>query len=378
MTTEATDTALTSARFTAKDAWEAIELCHRSGWTDGLPVIPPTVDRVASFVDAVGRSPDEVLGVYRDRGLSVTVEKAAINAVMAGCLPEYFPVVLAIVEAMFAAGGLVAAQVSTGGAAVGFIVNGPVRILIGMNCRGDFLGPGNRANASIGRSIRLIQKNAFGSVSGAGNPSVGDRVALDRATLGQPARYVGYHIVENEEDFPDLDPMHVELGYSRDQSVATVFPAHWHAQISAHTERSPQQVVDTIAHYALGHGKLSDSSHTVIILPPEIAAMLSGSGWSKETFRQSLYEATTRSKAWVKQHGFQTGIPVAARGEQVQTGDERIVYAIAGGAERIYPVIAGGPAGAFIDIIYSYSGSTASKEIAPSINEALEESEWSR
>jgi hypothetical protein len=155
--------------------------------------------------------------------------------------------------------------------------------------------------------------------------------------------------------------------------VVTVFPAHWHAQISAHTERSPRQVVDTIAHYALGHGKLSDGSHTVIILPPEIAAMLSQSGWSKETFRQSLYQATTRSKAWVKQHGFQTGIPIAPRGEPVQAGDDSVAYAIAGSPERIYPVIAGGPAGAFIHIIYSYSGSAASKEVASCINEALEE-----
>jgi hypothetical protein len=101
--------------------------------------------------------------------------------------------------------------------------------------------------------------------------------------------------------------------------------------------------------------------------------MLSGSRWSKETFRQSLYEATTRSKAWVKQHGFQAGIPVAPRGEQVQTGDEGVAYAIAGRPERICPVIAGGPAGAFIHIIYSYSGSAASQEIAPKVHEALEE-----
>jgi hypothetical protein len=364
MTTGTTGETLTSARLTAEDAWEAIELCHRSGWTDGLPVIPPTPDRVATFINTVGRRPYEVLGVYRDRGLHVTVEKAAINAVMSGCLPEHFPVVVGIVEAMFAAGGLVAAQVSTGGAAIGFIINGPVRNRIAMNCRGDFLGPGNRANASIGRAIRLIQKNAFGSVSGAGNPDIGGRVALDRATLGQPARYVGYHLVENEEDFPSLDPLHVELGYGREQSVATVFPAHWHAQISAHTERSPNEVVDTIAHYALGQGKLSDSSYTVIVLPPEMAEMLTQWQWSKETFRQSLYRATSRSKAWVKQHGFQTGIPVAARGQPVEAGDENVTYAIAGAPERILPVIAGGPAGAFIHIIYSYSASAASREIA--------------
>jgi hypothetical protein len=146
--------------------------------------------------------------------------------------------------------------------------------------------------------------------------------------------------------------------------VATVFPAHWHTQISAHTERSPNEVVDTIAHYALGQGKLSDSSYTVIVLPPEMAEMLTQWQWSKETFRQSLYRATSRSKAWVKQHGFQTGIPVAARGQPVEAGDENVTYAIAGAPERILPVIAGGPAGAFIHIIYSYSGSAASKEIA--------------
>ena len=152
------------------DADDPIEFCYEQGWTDGLPVVPPTPDKVRRTIEASGRAGGDVVCEYTERNRVVTVEHVAMNAVMAGCKPEYVPVVLAIIEAMADASfGLHAANATTGGSAVGFIVNGPVRTQLGMNSRGNVLGPGNRANSTIGRAVRLTQINAMGSVPGSGN-----------------------------------------------------------------------------------------------------------------------------------------------------------------------------------------------------------------
>jgi hypothetical protein len=352
---------LASISVSASDFAEAVEVCHRNGWTDGLPVIPPTRELVEHAIAVAGRDANEILGVYED-SMYVTVEKVAINAVMAGCLPEHLPVVLALAEAMLA-GRSRETILSTGGAAFGFIVNGPVRTLIGMNSRGDGLGPGNRANASIGRALRLIQRNALGAVSGAGNPEPAGRPVFDRATLGTPARYTCYHVVENEEDFPQLLPVHVERGFQAGDSVVTLFVANWHQQVSVHTERTPEEVVETIAHYALHSGKLTHDMPCVVVIPPEVANLLASVGWSKRRLQNDLFEATARSRAWMKKQGFQAGNLVSARGAAPEQGDEDVTYALAGSAELILPVICGGPAGAFVDILYAYHGDLTSKVV---------------
>ena len=160
---------MTTAAFTTDDSDEAIERIHANGWSDGLPVILPTPERLARFLAYVGRDGAEVIGEYEMRKRPVTVEKVAINAIMAGCLPEHFPVVIALVECLLEPVlNLHVANSSTGSLTLGFIVNGPVRQRLGMNCHGNVLGPGNRANASIGRALRLVQVNIMGSVAGPG------------------------------------------------------------------------------------------------------------------------------------------------------------------------------------------------------------------
>ena len=139
------------------DAVDAIERCYDLGWTDGLPVVPPTLERVREFLDFAARPPDEVLGEIPERRREITVAKTAANAVMAGCKPEYMPVVLAATEAMLdPAFNLIAPSSSQGGAAVLVIVNGPAVGELGMNHANNLFGPGNRANATIGRAVRLI------------------------------------------------------------------------------------------------------------------------------------------------------------------------------------------------------------------------------
>ena len=166
---------LTSKRLEFASADEAIESYLERGWTDGLPVVPPTPVRVGDFLEYSGRPPSEIIGAEPTKGRVITAEKVAINAVMAGCLPEYGPVVLAAVEALCKPSfNLHAITVSTAGAAVLVAVNGPAASETGLNSGVSLFGPGHRANATIGRAVRL----AIGNVTGAA-PGV-----LDKATLG--------------------------------------------------------------------------------------------------------------------------------------------------------------------------------------------------
>ena len=353
---------LDSRRHHVDDFEAAIDLFHERGWTDGLPVIPPTADKVAAFVAASGRAPDEVIAHYPSRNRIVTVEKVTINAVMAGCRPEYLPVVLAILEGMADdAFGIHAANATTGGSAIGFIVNGPIRTKLGMNYRGNVMGPGNRANSTIGRAVRLAQINVLGSVPGAGNEGSQDcdagRPILDRATIGQPGKYAGYHIVENEEDYPSLRPLHVERGYLAEQSVVTVFAAAGHTQISVHAEQTAEEMVATLCHYLVNTGHLKLWGWLVLVIPPECADLLARDGWSKADVRRAIYEGTTRSVAWAKRNGWsRTGGLMDRRGGEIDPEDEERTLAIAKSADDVLIAVAGGPAGAFVHALLPYGG----------------------
>ena len=357
--------------FEIDDAEDAIEFCFAQGWTDGLPVVPPAAARVREFVGAGGRAGDDVLVAYAERSRTVTVEKVAINAVMAGCRPEYFPVVLALVAALGDPGFMLhAANASTGGMALGFVVNGPIRVDLDMNCQGNVLGPGNRANSTIGRAVRLTQINAMGSVPGAGNENVRDGVArpiLDRSTVGQPGKYAGYHVPEYEEAFPSLLPLHVTLGFAPEQDVVTLFSVVGHLQISAHAERTAEEIVDTIAYYLVGSGRLRKGGECVLVIPPENAEIFVRDGWTKADIGNAVYEKTKRTAAWVKRSGGSTtGGVMSARGGEIRPEDETTDVAIAGSGRDVHVVVAGGPAGAFIYALLPYGGGFAVREITRS------------
>jgi hypothetical protein len=347
---------LASRRHVVDDADDALELFHAKGWTDGLPIVPPTEVRVRRFLEAAGRPPDEVIGTYAARRRVITVEKVAINAVMAGCRPEYFPVVIALVEAMaddrF---GIHACNATTGGSALGFVINGPIRGALGMNCRGNVFGPGNRANASIGRALRLVQINVLGSVGGAGNEAQGGRPILDRATLGQPGKYCGYHLPENEEDFPSLRPLSVERGFAPGEDVVTLFATSGHLQLSVHAEPTADAIAATLSQYLVGTGRLTPHGWCLLVIPPEAARILVRDGWSKADLRRAIHKGTTRSVAWTKRNGWASGGgPIDARGGAIEPGDEERSIAIAGREEDILIVIAGGSAGAFAQAFLPY------------------------
>jgi hypothetical protein len=192
---------LRSASYEVAGADDANELFQRNGWTDGLPIVPPTEDGVRRFLAAAALAPDDVVGVEPVRRRRITAEKVAIAAIMAGCLPPYLPVVVACVRAMCEPEfGLHGATASTGGSAPFIVVNGPIRRAIGMNATHNVLANGGRANATIGRAIRLLIINVLGGVPG----------QLDRSTLGHPGKFT-FCIAEDEEGSPWM-PLAAERG----------------------------------------------------------------------------------------------------------------------------------------------------------------------
>lgn len=359
--------AVDSARLVeVDDDVDLVEHCYAMGWTDGLPVVPPTPAKVDAAIAASGRPGDEVVADYVERGRVVTVADVAVNAVLAGCRPEYLPVVLAIVEATTdPAFGIHAANATTGGSAVGFVVNGPVRERLGMNYRGNVLGPGNRANSTIGRAVRLTMINAFGSVPGAGNEAqigADGRPILDRATVGQPGKYACYHVVENETDFPTLRPLHVERGHAPDEDVVTVFATAGHEQISVHHEHTSQEIVDTICHRLVG--RYNRGGFLVLVIPPENADIFVRDGWTKADIRAAVHRGTTRTVAWVKEHGHSlTGGLMDRRFTAVEPGDEQTDVAVCGSPDDVLVVVAGGPAGAFVHALFPYGGGMAERVV---------------
>jgi len=243
----------------SEDALAAIEEYYRRGWTDGLPVVPPTETSVRAMLEAARLTPDQEIGRVPTRRRTLTAEKIAINAVMAGCLPAYMPVVVAAVEALcdplFSVHG---PSASTSGQAVLLIVNGPVARGLGIHGGENCFGPGPRANATIGRAIRLILMNGLGATPG----------VLDRSVFGHPGKFT-YCIAENEAESP-WPPLHVERGCPAGRSAVTVLAAGAPHQVANATARTPEEILSTVADTMSVAGRLSLSGQEfcIVIGPP--------------------------------------------------------------------------------------------------------------
>jgi hypothetical protein len=270
---------------------DPIEMLFERGATDGLPVVPPTRERVERMLaGAPDRQRDELIGALGPCYGEATVEKVAINAVMAGCKPEYFPVVLAGVEALcderFCAHGLSVTLLS--GAPLA-IINGPVRRQIGLNCGHNALGHGFRANATIGRALRLVIMNIGGA-----RPH-----GITKATMGHPGQYT-FLVAEDEETSP-WEPLHVERGFQPDDSVITLFPAIGFQQIVDFQSTTAEQLVASLG-WTMAGGVWSHKDYpllcdAVLVLSPEHARTIAKDGWSKRDVRQFLYETIKRPTA---------------------------------------------------------------------------------
>ena len=259
-----------------------IEYCFERGWSDGLPVVPPTEERVYRMLQGTTRAADEVLGLAPPNHAECTVAKVAINAVMAGCKPEYLPVVLAAVEAAldpaFCLHGLLATTWFSGPMV---IVNGPVRGAIGMNWAGNVLGQGNRANLSIGRALQLVVRNV-----GGGRPR-----EADQSTFGTPGK-LGFCFAEDEAT--PWTTLAEDRGVARERSAVTVFSADGPVGVADQKSRTPEPLIDSLAGTlrAINHYKLANAADVVIVVGPEHGRVFDEAGWSKAEVAAALHAAT--------------------------------------------------------------------------------------
>lgn len=264
------------------------EAMFSRGWSDGLPLVPPTPERVTRMLEGTSRHGQEVVGVVAPNLVELTVEKAAVNAVMAGCTPDYFPVVLAAVEAVcdpsFAMHGVAATTYFSGPV---LIVNGPIAGRIGMNSSHNLFGPGNRANATIGRAVNLIVRNVGGSLPG----------GIDRAMQGHPSKWT-LCFAEREHDSPWIS-LAVERGFATDDSTVTAFAGQGPTPVVDQISRDPQSLAKSFAQslMAVAHVKLPTVFDAIVAVSPEHARVFAEAGWDKDRLRTELIAQTTRPRA---------------------------------------------------------------------------------
>ncbi len=274
-------TAFTSRQVELASAEDPVEAAYDRGWSDGLPIVPPTRQRVAAMLAGTARAPDEVVAVVPPALAPCTVEKVAVNAVMAGCKPEYLPVVLAAVEAActdtFNMHGLLCTLWFSGPIV---IVNGPIRRRIGMNTDKNALGQGNRANSTIGRALQLVVRNV-----GGGKPGVG---GIDRSALGSPSK-IGWCFAEDEEGLPDgWPPLSVSRGFEPGQDTVTLFAGHGPIGCIDQVSRTPDSLIRTIAQQLQCVGNRKLTSEAMLVMTPEHMATFADSGWTKRDFYDRL------------------------------------------------------------------------------------------
>ena len=332
-------TSVQSASIHSVDGDDAARaLFEARGWTDGLPITPPTPERVAAAVEAAVMAPGHVLGVETVRRRAITAEKAAVNAVTAGCRPRDFAIVAAAVEAMCDPAFLLhGATSSTGGCAVLVIVNGPIRRELGMTGTFNALGGADRASLAIGRALRLILRNLLGVRPG----------ELDRSTLGHPGK-LSYCLAEDEEGSP-WPSLAAERGAPPGTSTVTVFAAGAPRQVMNEWTTEPEAILDTVAaemranllHYSIWAG------NHCLVLPPQLRDRLAGAGWSKADIQNYLHRAARVRRGDWERVGKAAVVTGANRDQEygaLQSPDDLLIVA------------AGGPAGGFAAVIPPWFG----------------------
>lgn len=340
------DKVFESEHFEAATEIEAIEQLMQEGRTDGLPVIPPTPERVEAMLNAVPNNPTDVLGTIPERRRTITTEKAAINSVMAGCKPEYFPIVIATVKGVcdprFSIHG---PSASTAGPAVLILVNGPIIDELDIRCEEHLFAPGNRVNATVGRTLNLILRNTAGSTID----------EFDRACFSHPGRY-SYCIGENESAAP-WEPFHVRRGFEPDDSTVTVFAAEAPNQVANNSGGSGRAVLSTIAGRMASPGVmgLGFDSEVMVVIGQEHLGTLLDDDWTRQSIREFLAERATMTLAEVKQCGM---LP-----DDVEEGDDDVPVSLVEDSDNVFVVLAGGEAGPFSVVLPGWTGRDNSQAV---------------
>jgi len=330
--------ALQSAAYEVDDAYAANELFQDNGWTDGLPIVPPTPALVARFLDIAGLGPGELVGVEPVRRRRITAEKAAIAAVMAGCRPEYMRVVVALVRAVCEpAFGLHGCSASTGGSAPFVVVNGPICREIGMNATHNALANGSRANATLGRMLRLLIINVLGGVPG----------RLDRSTLGHPGKFT-FCVAEDEEDSP-WPSLAAERGVPAGVSAVTVLAAESPHQVMNEWTRDPREICETYA-AAIRANMLTYSiwaGNYALVIGKQQRDTIAAAGWGKADIREYVFQSARVRRAEWRAVGKSAIAP---------RQDEAEVYTALRSPDDLLVVAAGGPAGGFAAVVPPWYG----------------------
>ncbi len=307
-------------------AAEWIEYYYEQGWSDGLPLVPPTEDSVRATLRAMGLSGKEIIGAIAERNVAVPAEKVAINAVMAGCLPAYFPVVVAAVRCLCRPEfHYHNPATSTGGSAFVLVINGPIGPLLGINSGHNAFGPGVRANATIGRALRLVMLNVLNTRPG----------LLDKATLGTPGKYT-FCFAENEENHP-WEPLHVTRGFASEENTVTLYASNTMMGVYNQFARTPPALLTEFADALcnLASPNIYGFNESMMVLAGEHAEIIKQSGWSRRQVQEFVIERAHRSVADFKRAGRLQG-PIAqgdndkARFVIGEPADLLIIYA--GGA----------------------------------------------
>ena len=312
---------------------EAQEYYYANGLTDGLPIIPPTIQRVQDMLDYAGVGSNHDLGTEVIRQKRFTAGKAAVNAVMAGCLPEHFPVVMASISAISErAFNLHASSTSTNGATVLTVVSGPYAEAIGMNAGVEMMGNGSRANAAIGRAVNLFKANFYGSVP----------IVMDNSTFGHPGK-IGFCFPENLAVSP-WPSLAAEKGFGDDATIVTAFATLAPLQVTLHGDRDPAGFLTTVAHAMLAFGP--HSTEVICVISPEAMLHIAEAGWTRRQAAEFLHETThLPASEW-------------ARWRRINApGDSDQPMPVVAEADRITVLPGGGMAGAFISLINTWGSS---------------------
>ena len=327
------------------DDWEsALEFYFREGLTDGLPVVPPTPERVQALLDFCNLAAERNLGTESIRHKDFPAGKVAVSAVMAGCLPEHLPVVVAAVSAMCdRAYNFHASSTSTNGIANLVMVSGPYASRIGMNNGVNAFGNGNRANAAIGRAVNLLKSNFYGSVS----------QEMDKSTFGYPGKY-SFCFAEDIETSP-WPSLAESKGFRQGSSTVTMVAANAPLQLETHGDRDPEGFLTAASHAMLGLGPRN--SEVVLVISQELMAYVAASGWSRDQVAGFLHEKTLRTAGEWDDWRRMDKLPADADREE-------LIGSVAG-PDRITVVPAGGDAGEFMALITSWGSSrSVTREIA--------------
>lgn len=336
LTVRFTGSTLTGRRIELAAMEDEMEAAFDRGWSDGLPIVPPTEARVLRMLEGTTRDSSDVVAIVPPDLNEVTVEQVAINAVMAGCKPEYLPVVLAAVEAAcsdeFNMHGLLATTYFSGPI---IVVNGPIAKRIGMNSRGNALGQGNRANLTIGRALQLVVRNL-----GGGRPG-----GVDMSLMGSPSK-IGLAFAEREEDSP-FTPLSTDFGIDAGEDAVTIYAGEGPTAIVDQISRTPESLVRTFAAFLLNvwHPKLVMGFDAMLLIGPEHGRILREAGWDKARLRAELAPLLTRPSDELLRgvSGIEEGLPEAFAGIEIgkfRDGGLQIVHV--GGDAGLFSAVLGG------------------------------------